>query len=552
MVRTKLISSLEKVFPDEKIDKFDKLETLSVLKGERFSFQIIHTNEAEDFQWSRYYEVKFSGSLAEYATARDVVSVPVTKPINPHLCDKNHLRTTPGVYPDILMPLHYRGRITTSFDVLKSLWVDLELPSDIEAGEHRITVNLVGEEESFTHTLNVEIIDAVLPRQTLKYTDWFHCDCLATYYGVEVWSEEHWRIVESFLASAKRAGVNLILTPVFTPALDTAAGAERLTTQLVGVAKNGGEYSFDFNLLERWIDTCHRVGIEYFEIAHLFTQWGAEHAPKIMATVDGEYKRIFGWDTDASGEEYSDFLHKFLKELIAFMKARGIDKNCHFHVSDEPNARNVESYKRAKAVVSELLRDYTVMDAISDYEYYAEGLVETPIPINNKITPFIEHKVEGLWTYFACNQSVGVANRFLSMPLWRARSLGMQMYKYDIKGFLHWGFNFYNNRLSGDPINPYINQDGDDWVPAGDMFIVYPAPDGTPYESIRIPAFYDGLQDMRAMQLCERYYPKSDIISGMEKALGKEIRFDVCAESAEEMLAVRKFINGLIKKAVTK
>ena len=27
-----------------------------------------------------------------------------------------------------------------------------------------------------------------------------------------------------------------------------------------------------------------------------------------MATVNGEYKKIFGWETDAHGEEYGEFL----------------------------------------------------------------------------------------------------------------------------------------------------------------------------------------------------------------------------------------------------
>ena len=553
MIKTKLVSSLEKVFPDDKIDTFEALRRISVLRGERFSFQILHTNEDESFQWSRYYKVEISGELAKYASARDVSCVPVTKPINPHLCDENHLRTTSGVYPDVLIPLHYRGRVTTSFDILKSIWIELTPPEDVEPGEKTITVTLNGEEgDSFTHTLTVEIINAVLPKQELKYTDWFHCDCLANYYELETWSEEHWRIIENFVRAAKKSGVNLLLTPVFTPALDTARGAERRTTQLVGVTLAKGEYSFDFTLLERWIEMCDRVGIEYFEISHLFTQWGAEHAPKVMATVNGEYKKIFGWETEASGEEYSRFIRCFIVKFLEFMKARGDDKRCFFHISDEPNAKNAESYAKAKNVVADLLSDYTVMDAISDYEYYENGLVSTPIPINNKIKPFIEHEVKGLWTYFACNQSVGVANRFLSMPLWRARSLGMQMYKYDIVGFLHWGFNFYNNRLSGDPINPYINQDGDDWVPAGDMFIVYPAPHGEVYESIRVPVFYDGLQDMRAMELCERYYPKSKIVEGMEEILGEKIAFDKCTSSAAQMLKIREYVNQLIKDAVTK
>ena len=36
-----------------------------------------------------------------------------------------------------------------------------------------------------------------------------------------------------------------------------------------------GEYRFDFSELKRWIDLCKKCGIEYYEMSHLFSQWGA-------------------------------------------------------------------------------------------------------------------------------------------------------------------------------------------------------------------------------------------------------------------------------------
>ena len=33
---------------------------------------------------------------------------------------------------------------------------------------------------------------------------------------------------------------------------------------------------------------CKRCGIKYYEISHLFSQWGAMMAPKVMGEKDGE------------------------------------------------------------------------------------------------------------------------------------------------------------------------------------------------------------------------------------------------------------------------
>ena len=82
--------------------------------------------------------------------------------------------------------------------------------------------------------------------------------------------------------------MNMILTPVLTPPLDTEVGGERTTVQLADIEKTDGGYVIDLSRLERFIDICLANGIKYFEINHFFTQWGAEHAPKIVATVDGE------------------------------------------------------------------------------------------------------------------------------------------------------------------------------------------------------------------------------------------------------------------------
>ena len=158
----------------------------------------------------------------------------------------------------------------------------------------------------------IEIIGAALPEQELRVTQWFHCDCLASYYNVPVFSERHWEIIENFVRTAVSNGINMLLTPIFTPPLDTYIGGERPTVQLTGVRLTDSGYEFDFSRLDRWIDMCDRCGVKYLEISHLFTQWGAAHAPKIVAdTPDGE-RRIFGWDTAAAGEEYTTFLRAIL------------------------------------------------------------------------------------------------------------------------------------------------------------------------------------------------------------------------------------------------
>ena len=155
----------------------------------------------------------------------------------------------------------------------------------------------------------------------------------------------------------------MILTPIFTPPLDTDVGDERPTVQLIDVSFKDNEYHFGFANLKRWVGMCKRSGVEYFEFSHLFTQWGAQHPPKIVADIDGERKRI----------------------------------------------------------------------------------------------------------------------------------IGFQLYKFCIKGFLHWGLNFWYSQFSLYPIDPFKVTDAGFAFPSGDAFLVYPGEDG-PIDSLRYEVFCEALQ----------------------------------------------------------
>ena len=551
MIKTKIVSSLEKVFINENIETYPELKSFSALRGERINFQIVTTYVTKGSPMpyiAPKFMPKLSGELAKYANLRQVMYVPVTFTNHMLGFDDNYLKTEPGLYPDVLRPLYYGGTITFAKDGLNSVWVEIDLPKDMAAGAYDFTVEVDGGEYGTTKSsVNVEVIDAALPDEDIYFTQWFHADCLANYYNLEVWSDRHFEIVENFARTARKNGINMLLTPVFTPPLDTAVGGERRTTQLVGVELKDGKYSFDFSLLDRWIDMLDRCGIEYIEISHLFTQWGAKHAPKIMVTVDGEYKKLFGWHTDAHSEEYTTFLRTFLPALLDHMKARGDDKRCFFHVSDEPHKGDEENYQKSKAAVADLLEGYTIMDALSTIDFYNMGIIAHPIPANNRIVPFLEANIPGLWTYYCVSQPINISNRFHAMPNWRNRSIGMQMYKYNIAGFLQWGYNFYNNQYSGDPINPYYEQSADYAFQGGDAFSVYPAMDGTAFESPRLLVFYEGLQDIKAMKLAEKLTSHEHVVKAIEDAFGQEITFETCAKSSAEMHRVRETVNKIIK-----
>ena len=150
-----------------------------------------------------------------------------------------------------------------------------------------------------------------------------------------------------------------------------------------------------------------------------------------------------------------------------------------FHISDEPREKDLETYRAAKESLGDMLKGFHTFDALSSYEFYRHGLVDKPVPGNNEIEEFLEHGLTEMWTYYCTGQFYEVSNRFMSMPSARNRIYGVQLYKYDIIGILHWGYNFYNTQFSIERINPYEVTDSGNAFPSGDPFLVYPGADRT-------------------------------------------------------------------------
>lgn len=545
----KIISSLEKCFLDENISEKATLETASMLKNEVFRFGACYTTDAFPAHRNcRVVKLEIQSPLAPYIRVWKIDHVPVKLPTGNSFYDADNLRFTPGLYPDALTPLKEDKRLMMGKN-LESLYFELDTEGKAAPGEYPVTLLLADENTGDIldrAKLHIRILGAALPEQQITVTQWLHCDCLQSYYHTESFDERHWKIIENFIKTAVAHGINMILTPIFTPPLDTHVGGERPTTQLVDVFVEAGEYRFGFDKLGRFVDMCNALGVKYFEISHLFTQWGASHAPKIMAHADGKYTRIFGWDTDATGEEYTAFLRAFIPKLLSFMKSKdGADKRCRFHISDEPSLNHLEQYLASRRVVEDLLAGYTIIDALSNYEFYEQGVVDHPICATNRIDAFIGKQVPDLWCYYCISQWDKVSNRFIAMPSARTRIIGTQLYKYNIAGFLHWGYNFYNNQGSYGALNPYLCTDGEYFGPAGDAFSVYPGMDGEALPSLRLKVFHDALQDLRALKLCESLYDKAFVLGLMEEG-GAPITFSEYPREIGYLPKLREKVNQAI------
>lgn len=540
--RIKKVSAMEKVFSDREPSEAGMQELLQAFRKETVSFQIAYF-------WGDlgrgFVQAEVVSPLKEAITVRMVELVPCAYPAHPRH-DGDYLTVKPGLYPDLLtkIPMHGAPLISGQW---RSLWVDIESEC---AGIYPVEVVLRKDGKELGRcSVIVEIMEEELPPLQIPHTEWLHSDCLADYYQVEVFSEEYWRITENFVRTAARRNCNMLLTPVFTPPLDTAVGGERRTVQLVDVTQEQGRYSFGFEKFRRWIEMARKCGIRYFEISHLYSQWGATKAPKVMGNKDGIYQQLFGWDTDACSARYRAFLHQFLTALKEEARALGILEQMYFHISDEPQLCQLESYRAAREQIAKDLEGCQIIDALSDYHFYEQGLIRQPVCALDHIDAFLEKRPEKLWGYYCTSQCVDVSNRFIVMPGYRTRILGVQMYKFDLAGFLHWGYNFYNSQYSLYPIDPYHSTDADGAFPSGDPFLVYPGKDGKALESVRMMLIDEAMNDLRAMRYLESKKGRKAVMNCLEWGEYEAVNFRTYPRSADYLSEMRRRVNEAVKEA---
>ena len=401
----------------------------------------------------------------------------------------------PGYVPDPL--LDDVQTLLAPGEVL-SYWVTVQVPPDAKPGDRkvRVSVSVRPRVKALTATIRVSPV-TIEPRKDFPVTHWFYADALCDWYGVEPWSKAFWPICREYVRNFTDHGSDTLLTPLFTPPLD---GVKR-PTQLLKVTRDGDQYNFGWRDVDRWLKLAKECGVKRFEWAHFFTQWGVKHALRVYEGQGLDEKLLWRPTTGATSPTYRNFLSQLLPALHDFLARRKLLNKSLFHVSDEPHGpEHRANYIAARALLKELAPWIKVMDALSEIEYGRGGLTDMPVPSIRVTKQYHEEGIPS-WTYFCCGPRGKYLNRLHDTPLAKIRGAGWLFHRFQRLGFLHWGYNYWYESQTRNPIDPYTVSDGLRWPnwAYGDTFLVYPGPSG-PVDSIRHEVFKESLQDMALLQ----------------------------------------------------
>jgi len=415
----------------------------------------------------------------------------------------------PGFVPD---PLFDEDSGLVPAGETASFWVDLTVARGCRPESVRVDVRVEegggeragrkpprsGRSLLSAMAVDLRIREATIPaRRDFPVFQWFYADALLDWYRLQPFEEGFWDILDPYFRDLSSHGQDTVYVPFLTPPLD---GVKR-PTQLLRVSRAGGGYRFDWRDVRRYVALARSRGIRKFEWTHLFTQWGVRHAVRVYEGQGIGEKLLWKPETGATSAVYTAFLSRLLPELKRFLDAEGIAKQSFFHVSDEPHGEEaLECYRRARGLLSRLAPWMRTMDALSEVVYGREGITDMPIPSIRVAKQFADEGIP-CCTYFCCGPRGPYLNRLMDTPLPKLRMAGWLFHRFGMKGFLHWGYNYWYRSQTRTLIDPFSESAGGKWPewPYGDPFLVYPGPVG-PIDSIRWEIFSQSLSDLALLR----------------------------------------------------
>lgn len=407
----------------------------------------------------------------------------------------------PGWYPDVLLPMPASLKAGRA----EAFWVTVHVPASAAPGLYQGKIRLEASgKELVLRSFQVKVLAATLPeKRTLKVTNWFGLGDRESkqFFNAPMYSDSWWKLLANLAGVMADYRQNVIITGV---------------QQLVEPMAENGHIRYDFSNFDRWVKTFEKAGaLDYIEGGHILDRAGGYNEPmqvSVFILENGQAKRIALPPDDPRVEPA---MASFLQALNQHLEENNWKAKYVQHILDEPHGKEPEYYGRFARMVRQYLPGVRTMDAIDaahippELEQYCDIWVPILGHFDDKVEVLKKRMESGkeVWFYVCLFPRGQYMNRLIDFPLIKTRLLHWTNFRYDLTGFLHWGWNWW----SPDPMRdtqPVINLN-ETLLPAGDAFIVYPDMKNlTVNSTIRLEAMREGIEDYELLRTLAQSKPE--------------------------------------------
>jgi len=478
-------SDLVRIFEDDYEHKFKRQATIEVfgIRDEIVSAQcVVHAREnLEDLAVSIGSLKQDGGSAiisAENIGWNFVGSIFIQEN-TPKVQKSDLIRPAPAWFPDYLSD---ESQCSLDKDAMKAIYLTISIPRDATPGQYQTEVVIEAGDESVSLPLNLTVYPLTLPDDRhVMVTEWFSTSQFRKHHGLDpADSEGFLKLLRLYAENMAQHRQN-----VFRLTIDSIDRA--MTTD--------GKLKLDFSRFDQWAQVFWDTGrMDLLETGFIARfgegRWYSTDILlrdfQVKDESTGEYKELPG----------KEFLPQFLPAFVEHLREKGWLEKTVFHICDEPSNHNIMAWREASDFVHRYAPELRRLDAIESP--HCLDRLEIWVPKLDHLATWQDMYEEAqrqgyeMWFYtVGIYQGGSVPNKTVDVPLIESRIMHWLNYRFDLKGYLHWGLNAWTD----DPFNEPGLHRGDGWH-------VYPKEDGL-LNSLRWEQMRNGLQDYECMWLLQ-------------------------------------------------
>jgi len=493
------VSDMVRIFDDgyNMPETFDTIKLFGI-KGEVISGQfVIKTGRTQvnvTVSTGSVRNNKSGSVLPENAIVWNFVgSVPLVKN-TPNQPDEILVRKAPARFPDYLME---ERQLTIKEKKWQPVWITVTIPEIVEEGDYRGIVTIKGIKEVKSIPVVITIYPLTIPSERhLDVVEWYNTSGFERFHGISAeYSPEWFKMLSGYAENMVSHRQNIFQVPMETIVISRSAA---------------GELQFDFTKFDQIAQVFWNTGkMDRLETGELTTFGPERWNSKEISLRDFTLRDMeSGGSVTLPGKEVIPYL---MPAFESHLRQKGWLSKTVFGIKDEPSLHNSIPFNEVSAFIHGFAPDLKRHDAIETTNVLSE--LEIAVPKLDHFSNWYENFRDWrqgdkeLWFYtVGIYQGSMFPNKTIDVPLIDTRLMHWLNYKYDATGYLHWGWNQWNE-------NPYE----DVGMHVGDAWHVYPSRTGV-LNSIRWEEMRNGIQDY------EYFWMLENKIKELKDSLGS--RFD--------------------------
>jgi len=390
----------------------------------------------------------------------------------------------------------------------KSVYLTIQIPEDASDGIYQGTIKVSSAGEEQTLPLTLKVYPLTLPaKRNLKVTEWYSTADFERFHGIkEKYSPEWFEMLRRYAENMAAHRQNVFQVPMSS----------------IEIRKtSGGILKFNFDKFDQTAQVFWDTkGMDYLETGEL-VRFGSDawfstdlklQDFRIIDELSGKTETIPG----------KDVIPYLLPAFESHLREKGWLNKTLFHVKDEPSMHNSIAWKEMSEYIHRYAPDLKRIDAIETTNLLDH--IDIAIP---KLDAFgtwydsyrkAQEKGLELWFYtVGIYQGSLFPNKTIDLPIMNTRIIHWLNYKYDATGYLHWGWNQWEE----DPFKDVGMHIGDGWH-------VYPAKDGV-LNSLRWEQMRNGIQDYECFRMLE------ENIKALRDSLGSRASWIIPSQRGKEI-----------------